>query len=71
MKDMRRLSDQELADQLRSAEEELMDAKFKLATRQLKNFRSLPQTRRKIARLLTVRRERGEGETDETESTNG
>ncbi|TMG56042.1 MAG: 50S ribosomal protein L29 [Chloroflexi bacterium] len=37
MKDMRRLSDQELADQLRSAEEELMDAKFKLATRQLKN----------------------------------
>ena len=58
MKDMRRLSDQELADQLRSAEEELMDAKFKLATRQLKNFRTMPQARRKIARLLTVMRER-------------
>jgi ribosomal protein L29 len=70
MKDMRRLSDNELADQLRSAQEELMDAKFKLATRQLKNFRSLPQTRRKIARLLTVRRERAEGEA-ETGTENG
>jgi large subunit ribosomal protein L29 len=58
MKDMRRLSDNEIADQLRSAREELFDAKFKLATRQLKNFRTLPQTRRKIARLLSVMRER-------------
>ena len=66
MKDMRRLSDGEVADQLRSAREELMDAKFKLATRQLKNFRTLPQARRKIARLLTVLRERVE-----TETTNG
>jgi len=66
MKDMRRLSDNEIADQLRGAREELFDAKFKLATRQLKNFRSLPQTRRKIARLLTVMRERtaDEGETN-------
>jgi large subunit ribosomal protein L29 len=60
MKDMRRLSDNEVADQLRNAREELFDAKFKLATRQLKNFRALPQTRRKIARLLTVMRERAE-----------
>jgi large subunit ribosomal protein L29 len=58
MKDMRRLSDAELADQLRNAREELFDARFKLATRQLKNFRSLPQTRRRIARLLSVMRER-------------
>ena len=58
MKDMRRLSDQELTEQLSAAREELMDAKFKLATRQLKNFRTMPQTRRKIARLLSVVRER-------------
>src|SRR5206468_6473290 len=58
MKDMRRLSDNEIADQLRGAREELFDAKFKLATRQLKNFRNMPQARRKIARLLTVMRER-------------
>jgi large subunit ribosomal protein L29 len=58
MKDMRRLSDQELTEQLSAAREELMDAKFKLATRQLKNFRQLPQVRRRIARLLSVRSER-------------
>jgi len=58
MKDRRRLSDNEIADQLRGAREELFDAKFKLDTRQLKNFRSLPQSRRKIARLLSVMRER-------------
>ena len=67
MKDMRRLSDNEVADQLRGAQEELMDAKFKLATRQLKNFRTLPATRRKIARLRTLMRER----TAESEKTNG
>jgi large subunit ribosomal protein L29 len=60
MKDMRRLSDNEIADQLRGAREGLFDAKFKLATRQLKNFRTMPEARRKIARLLTVMRERTE-----------
>jgi large subunit ribosomal protein L29 len=60
MKDMRRLSDNEIQSQLRETREELFDAKFKLATRQLKNFRTMPQARRKIARLLTVMRERAE-----------
>jgi len=55
---MRRLSDNEIADQLRGTREELFDARFKLATRQLKNFRTMPTARRKIARLLTVMRER-------------
>jgi large subunit ribosomal protein L29 len=65
MKDLRRLSDNEIADQLRGAREELFDARFKLATRQLKNFRTLPQSRRKIARLLSVMRERAsESETN-------
>jgi len=64
MKDMRRLSDSELADRLREARAELFDAKFKLATRQLKNFSSLPRTRRKIAQLLTIVRERTAGEAE-------
>ena len=58
MKDLRRLSEAELADQLRGAREELFDAKFKFATRQLKNYRGMRATRQKIARLLTVSRER-------------
>ena len=58
LKDMRRLSDTELADELKSAKEELFDFRFKLATRQLKNYRGLPSARRRIARALTVMQER-------------
>jgi large subunit ribosomal protein L29 len=57
---MRRLSDTELADELKSAKEEMFDLRFKLATRQLKNYRALPIARRKMARLLTVQAERME-----------
>ena len=57
---MRRLSDNELADEMRTAKEELFDLRFKLATRQLKNYRELPAARRKMARLLTVLAERSE-----------
>lgn len=58
LKDMRRLSDNELAGELRSAKEEMFDLRFKLATRQLKNYRELPAARRRMARLLTVMAER-------------
>ncbi len=58
MKDMRRLSDNELQDELRTVREELFDIRFKLATRQQKNYRALPAARRKMARLLTVIAER-------------
>ena len=60
LKDMRRLSDNELANELKTAKEEMFDLRFKLATRQLKNYRSLPIARRKMARLLTVLAERSE-----------
>ena len=63
LKDMRRLSDNELKDELRTVREELFDLRFKLATRQQKNYRALPAARRKMARLLTVLAER--------EATNG
>ena len=58
LKDMRRLSDNELAAELKTAKDELFDLRFKLATRQLKNYRALPAARRKMARLLTVVAER-------------
>ena len=65
LKDMRRLSDSELADELKNAKEELFNLRFQLATRQLKNYRGLPAARKRIARALTVLDER------RTEATNG
>lgn len=58
LKDMRRLSDNELASELKSAKEELFDLRFKLATRQQKDYRALPAARKRMARLLTVMAER-------------
>ena len=65
LKDMRRLSDPELADELKNAKEELFNLRFQLATRQLKNYRGLPAARKRIARVLTVLDER------KTEAANG
>jgi large subunit ribosomal protein L29 len=62
---MRRLSDTELADELKNAKEELFNLRFQLATRQLKNYRGLPAARKRIARVLTVLDER------RTEAANG
>ena len=58
LKDMRRLSDTELADELKGAKEELFNLRFQLATRQLKNYRGVPAARKRIARVLTVMDER-------------
>jgi len=55
---VRGLSDGELEDQLRQAKMDLWQARFALTTRQLKDYSSIPQTRRTIARILTVQRER-------------
>jgi large subunit ribosomal protein L29 len=54
----RNLTDAELEEQLRIAKQELWQARFQLSTRQLKDYSSIPQTRRTIARLLTVQHER-------------
>ena len=55
---MRRLSDTELADELKTAKEEMFNLRFQLATRQLKNYRGVPAARKRIARVLTVMDER-------------
>lgn len=54
----RALSDQEIVDELAQARRHLYDLRFQLATRQLTDFGQIAQTRRDIARLLTVQTER-------------
>ena len=55
----RALSDDELFDELATARRHLYDLRFQLATRQLTDYNQISQTRRTIARLLTVQTERG------------
>ncbi|HEX7612778.1 MAG TPA: 50S ribosomal protein L29 [Candidatus Limnocylindrales bacterium] len=55
---VRGLSDGELDEQLTQAKRDLWQTRFQLNTRQLKDYSSIPQTRRTIARILTVQQER-------------
>ncbi len=55
---IRALTDAELETALADAKQDLWSARFALSTRQLKDSSSIPQTRRMIARILTVKRER-------------
>ena len=55
---VRALSDAELEQALLDAKQDLWQTRFALSTRQLKDYSSIPQTRRTIARLLTVQHER-------------
>jgi len=55
---VREKSDAELEEALRQAKQDLWSARFALSTRQLNDTSSIPQTRRAIARILTVQRER-------------
>ena len=57
-KEMRELSVQELANRLNDAREELMKLRFQMAMGGLQDTSRLGQTRRTIARLLTLLRER-------------
>jgi large subunit ribosomal protein L29 len=54
----RGLSDAELEAALNEAKQDLWQARFALSTRQLKDYSTISQTRRAIARILTVQRER-------------
>ena len=60
---VRQLSDTELETALQEAKQDLWGARFALSTRQLKDYSTIPQTRRTIARILTVQRERKLGKT--------
>jgi large subunit ribosomal protein L29 len=58
---VREMSDKELVDALQQAKQDLWSARFALSTRQLNDTSGIPNTRRQIARILTVQRERGLG----------
>ena len=58
---VRQMSDAELETALKDAKQDLWGARFALSTRQLKDYSTIPQTRRTIARILTVQRERKDG----------
>ena len=58
---VRALSDTELEQALRDAKQDLWQARFALSTRQLKDYSTIPQARRTIARILTVQYERRVG----------
>jgi large subunit ribosomal protein L29 len=55
---VRNLSDNELMGELVTQRRALYDLRFQLATRQLEDHSQLTQTRRSIARVLTVMTER-------------
>ena len=58
IKDIRVLGDAELKKKLDETHRGLLDLRFKAATKQIKNHREIPQSRRDIARIKTVQRER-------------
>ena len=60
---VRAMTDPELEQALRQAKQDLWGARFALSTRQLKDYSTIPQTRRTIARILTVQHERKLGRT--------
>ncbi|WP_370326848.1 50S ribosomal protein L29 [Euzebya sp.] len=56
--ELRELSDTELDEKLEEFKSELFNLRFELATGQLDNYKRLKGTRRDIARVMTVQRER-------------
>ncbi len=56
--EVRALSDGDLAKQLESSHKELLDLRFKRTTKQLVNHRQVLMTRRKIAQINTIIKER-------------
>ena len=60
-KELRQMTDDELAEQLAGAREELFNLRFQDATGALDNTAQLGIAKREIARILTVQTEREHG----------
>jgi large subunit ribosomal protein L29 len=60
-RELRELSDEELGKQLADRREELFNLRFQDATGALDNTARLKQTKREIARILTLQSERALG----------
>ncbi len=57
--ELRKLSAEELKTKLDENRKDLFDLRFKHATAQLQKTASLPETKRNIARILTILKEKG------------
>jgi large subunit ribosomal protein L29 len=57
--DVHALGDQDLVQQLKEAREEAFNLRFRHATGELENTAGLRESRRDMARLMTIARERG------------
>ena len=60
-RELRALSDEDLQSRLREQREELFNLRFQDATGALENTARLKQTKRAIARILTIQNERALG----------
>ena len=69
--ELREMDEQELLDNLASAQQELFNLRFQHVTGQLDNYSRLSAVRKDIARLHTVLREREIAEAEQQESSNG
>ena len=58
LKEVRELSDADLAKELEEAHQELFNLRFRVATKQVVNHRELRNVSKNIARLKTLQRER-------------
>lgn len=56
--DLRALSDEDLTTELYETHRELMNLRFRTATMQLSNVNEIKRTKKRIARMNTVLRER-------------
>ena len=56
--DLRALTDDELSEDLDNSRMELMNLRFRVATMQLPNVNEIRRVRKRIARIMTVMRQR-------------
>jgi len=56
--DIRNMNDQDLEENLDSIQKDLMNLRFRTATMQITDTNAVKRTQRKIARIMTVIRER-------------
>ena len=58
VEEIRKMSDEELSNELASLKEELFKLRFQHATNQLDNPAQITQVKRDIARIMTIQREK-------------
>jgi large subunit ribosomal protein L29 len=58
LKEFRDLSNEDLTKQLEESHQELFNLRFRLTTKQLVNHREVRRVKKKIARLMTLLKER-------------